>query len=30
MAQDMIVSGRADRVVVIAGDNASGDTLLPW
>ena len=30
MAQDMLISGRADRVVVIAGDNASGDTLLPW
>jgi len=30
MAQDMLVSGRAERVVVIAGDNASGDTLLPW
>ena len=21
---------RADRVVVVAGDNASGDTLMPW
>ena len=30
MAQDMLVSGRAERVVVVAGDNASGDTLLPW
>lgn len=30
MAQDMIISGRAQRVVVLAGDNASGDTLLPW
>eukprot|EP00559_Dactyliosolen_fragilissimus_P005250 CAMPEP_0184860242 /NCGR_PEP_ID=MMETSP0580-20130426/5171_1 /TAXON_ID=1118495 /ORGANISM="Dactyliosolen fragilissimus" /LENGTH=1093 /DNA_ID=CAMNT_0027357279 /DNA_START=16 /DNA_END=3297 /DNA_ORIENTATION=+ len=30
MAQDMLISGRADRVVVVAGDNASGDTLLPW
>ena len=30
MAQDMLVSGRAKRVVVIAGDNASGDTLMPW
>ena len=30
MAQDMLTSGRADRVVVIAGDNASGETLLPW
>jgi 3-oxoacyl-(acyl-carrier-protein) synthase len=30
MAQDMLISGRAERVVVVAGDNASGDTLLPW
>lgn len=30
MAQDMLISGRAERVVVIAGDNASGETLLPW
>jgi 3-oxoacyl-(acyl-carrier-protein) synthase len=30
MAQDMLISGRAERVVVIAGDNASGSTLLPW
>lgn len=30
MAQDILSSGRAERVVVIAGDNASGDTLLPW
>ena len=30
MAHDMLVSGRALRVVVIAGDNASGETLLPW
>ena len=30
MAQDMLISGRADRVVVVAGDNASGETLLPW
>jgi 3-oxoacyl-(acyl-carrier-protein) synthase len=30
MAQDMLISGRAQRVVVVAGDNASGDTLLPW
>lgn len=30
MAQDMLLSGRAQRVVVIAGDNASGETLLPW
>jgi len=25
-----LISGRAERVVVIAGDNASGKTLLPW
>jgi len=30
MAQDMLISGRAERVVVVAGDNASGATLLPW
>jgi len=30
MAQDMITAGRAKRVVVIAGDNGSGETLLPW
>lgn len=30
MAQDMLISGRAQRVIVIAGDNGSGDTLLPW
>jgi len=30
MAQDMLISGRAQRVVVVAGDNASGDTLMPW
>lgn len=30
MAQDMLISGRAERVVVIAGDNGSGETLLPW
>lgn len=30
MAQDMLVSGRAERVVVVAGDNASGEILLPW
>jgi 3-oxoacyl-(acyl-carrier-protein) synthase len=28
MAQDMLISGRAQRVVVVAGDNASGETLL--
>ena len=26
----MIQTGRAERVVVIAGDNASSDTLMPW
>ncbi|KAL9183749.1 hypothetical protein ACHAXT_004605 [Thalassiosira profunda] len=30
MAQDMLISGRAQRVVVVAGDNGSGGTLLPW
>ena len=30
MAQDMLISGRAERVAVVAGDNASGPTLLPW
>lgn len=30
MAQDMLISGRAERVVVVAGDNASGETLFPW
>jgi 3-oxoacyl-(acyl-carrier-protein) synthase len=30
MAQDMLISGRAQRVVVVAGDNASGGTLMPW
>ncbi|CAM9808451.1 unnamed protein product, partial [Chrysoparadoxa australica] len=30
MAQDMISVGRAERMIVIAGDNASGDALLPW
>jgi hypothetical protein len=29
-SQDMILSGRAARVVVVAGDVASSDTLLPW
>ena len=26
----MLISGRAERVVVVAGDNGSGGTLLPW
>lgn len=28
--QDMIQIGRCERMVVIAGDDASGETLLPW
>ena len=30
LGYDMIQTGRAERVVVIAGDNASSDTLMPW
>jgi len=30
MAHDMLSAGRAKRVVVVAGDNASGSTLIPW
>ncbi|EEC45231.1 predicted protein [Phaeodactylum tricornutum CCAP 1055/1] len=30
MAQDMLASRRAQQVVVVAGDNISGETLLPW
>eukprot|EP00605_Chrysophyceae_sp_TOSAG23-4_P000057 GSChrysophyteH1.ASY1.ANO1.59.1 assembled CDS len=30
LAYDMIITGRAERVVVIAGDNAASDTLMPW
>jgi len=30
LAHDMLMTGRAERVVVIAGDNASGSTLMPW
>eukprot|EP00611_Tribonema_gayanum_P004393 TRINITY_DN13570_c0_g1_i1.p2 TRINITY_DN13570_c0_g1~~TRINITY_DN13570_c0_g1_i1.p2 ORF type:complete len:289 (-),score=129.15 TRINITY_DN13570_c0_g1_i1:591-1415(-) len=30
MAQDMLTVGRAARMIVIAGDDASGDALLPW
>jgi len=30
LAYDMIQVGRAERVIVIAGDNAASDTLLPW
>lgn len=29
-AYDMIQAGRAERMIVIAGDNASSDTLMPW
>ncbi|KAJ1452871.1 thiolase-like protein [Pelagophyceae sp. CCMP2097] len=30
VAHDLLRAGRCDRVVVIAGDDASGDALLPW
>ena len=30
LAYDMIQVGRAERMVVVAGDNASSDTLMPW
>lgn len=30
LAYDMIQVGRAERVVLIAGDSAASDTLLPW
>jgi hypothetical protein len=30
LLKDMLISGRAERVVVVAGDNGSGATLLPW
>lgn len=30
LAYDLIQVGRAERVVVIAGDNASSDNLMPW
>jgi 3-oxoacyl-(acyl-carrier-protein) synthase len=30
LAHDMIQLGRAERMIVIAGDNASSDTLMPW
>lgn len=30
LAYDMIQVGRAERVVVIAGDSASSDNLMPW
>ena len=30
VAQDLLRAGRCDRVVVISGDDASGDALMPW
>ncbi len=30
MAQDMLAVGRCERIVVIAGDDATGDALMPW
>jgi 3-hydroxy-3-methylglutaryl-CoA-synthase len=30
MAQDMMAVGRCERVIVIAGDDASGEVLMPW
>ncbi|CAE7381543.1 sch1 [Symbiodinium microadriaticum] len=30
IAHDMIQIGRAERMIVIAGDNASSDALMPW
>lgn len=30
IAYDMIQVGRAERMIVIAGDSASSDTLMPW
>lgn len=30
IAADLIKAGRCDRVVVISGDDASGDALMPW
>ena len=30
LAYDMIQVGRAERMVVVAGDNASSDNLMPW
>ncbi len=30
MAQDMLAVGRCERIVVIAGDDATGDALIPW
>ena len=30
LAYDMIQVGRAERMIIIAGDNASSDNLMPW
>jgi 3-oxoacyl-(acyl-carrier-protein) synthase len=30
LAHDILQLGRAERMIVIAGDNASSDTLMPW
>ena len=30
LAYDMIQIGRAERMIIIAGDNASSDNLMPW
>jgi len=30
LAHDMIQLGRAERMIVVAGDNASSDDLMPW
>lgn len=30
LATDLIRMGRCDRVVVVSGDDASGDSLMPW
>jgi len=30
VAQDIILQRRCDRIIVIAGDNAAGETLFPW
>ena len=30
LAYDMIQLGRAERMILIAGDNAASDTLMPW
>ena len=30
LAYDMIQVGRAERIIIIAGDNASSDNLMPW